>query len=82
MEIYDMDNNNTKNNIDNNIDTNNDTKNNIDNNIDTNNDTIYYVQQFKHKIFKPIPGKIRKNIQYLNIFTYNFKLPCSYWNKY
>jgi hypothetical protein len=50
-----------------------DTKNNIDDNLDTNNDTIYYVRQFKRKKFKCIPGKIIKNLQYLNIFIYNFK---------
>jgi hypothetical protein len=37
------------------------------------NETIFYVQQFKSKIFKRIPGKIRKNSQFINIFTYNFK---------
>ena len=48
--------------------------NNADTNIDANNtDTYYYVQQFKRKIFKRIPNKIRKNAQYINIFTYNFK---------
>jgi hypothetical protein len=47
--------------------------NNIDNTIEVNNtDTYYYVQQFKRKIFKRIPSKIRKNAQYINIFTYNF----------
>jgi hypothetical protein len=47
--------------------------NNADTNIDANNiDTYYYVQQFKSKIFKCIPGKIRKNAQYILIFTYNF----------
>jgi hypothetical protein len=53
----------------NNMDTNIDAKNNIDNNTET----YYYVQQFKSKLFKHIRGNIRKNIQYLNIFTYNFK---------
>jgi hypothetical protein len=38
-----------------------DSKNNIYDNIDTTNDTLYYVQQFKRKIFKRIPGNIRKN---------------------
>jgi hypothetical protein len=43
----------------------------MDNN--TNNDeTLYYVQQFKCKIFKHIPSKIRKNSQFINIFTYHF----------
>jgi hypothetical protein len=47
-------------------------------NFDTNNDVdnieqIYYVQQLKRKIFKHIPSKIRKNAQFINIFTYNFK---------
>jgi hypothetical protein len=46
--------------------------NNIDNN-EANNANKYYVQQFNRKIFKHIPGNIRKNIQYINIFTYNFK---------
>jgi hypothetical protein len=50
---------------DNNINTNND--------IDTNNDILNYVQQFKSKIFKHIPDKIRKNAEFINIFTYNFK---------
>jgi hypothetical protein len=54
----------------NNTDTNIEMNNNIDAN---NNETLYYVQQFKCRIFKHIPSKIRKNIQYLNIFTYNFK---------
>jgi hypothetical protein len=49
-----------------------DSKNNIDDNIDTY-ETLYYVQQFIRKIFKPILGKIRKNTQYINIFTYNLK---------
>jgi hypothetical protein len=49
-----------------------DSKNNIDDMIDTH-ETLYYVQQFKRKIFKHIPSNIRKNIQNLNIFTYNFK---------
>jgi hypothetical protein len=53
----------------NNTDTNIDAKNNNANNTDT----YYYVQQFKRKIFKRIPSKIRKNAQYSNIFTYNFK---------
>jgi hypothetical protein len=44
-----------------------DSKNNIDDYINTNNETIYYVQQFKRKIFKHIPSKIRKNAQYINI---------------
>jgi hypothetical protein len=54
----------------NNTDTNIDVNNNIDN-VDTEN--LYYVQQFKPKIFKHISNKIRKNAQYINIFTYNFK---------
>jgi hypothetical protein len=56
------------------MDNNNDT--NTNNDVDTNNDTnetLYYVQQFKRKIFKHIPGKIRKNAQFINILTYNFK---------
>jgi hypothetical protein len=40
---------------------------------DTNDDTLYYVQQIKRKIFKRIPSKIRKNAEFINIFTYNFK---------
>jgi hypothetical protein len=54
--------------------TDNNTNNGVDsyNGID-NNDTLYYVQQFKGKIFKCISSKIRKNAQYINIFTYNFK---------
>ena len=36
----------------------------------------YYIQQLKRKIFKRIPGKIRKNAQYINIFTYNFRPYC------
>jgi hypothetical protein len=44
----------------------------IDDNNDTN-ETLYYVQQYKSKIFKHIPDNIRKNIQFLNIFTDNFK---------
>jgi hypothetical protein len=60
------------NNTDTNID--NDTDTNIDNDTNTNNSkNLYYVQQFQHKIFKWIPGKIRKNAQDINIFTYNFK---------
>jgi hypothetical protein len=47
--------------------------NNIVDNVDTNNYTLYYVQQFRRKIFKRIPSKIRKNAQYINIFTYNIK---------
>ena len=42
----------------------------VDMNSNTNN--TYYVQQFKRKIFKRIPGKIRKNAEFINIFTYNF----------
>jgi hypothetical protein len=34
----------------------------------------YFVQQFKRKVFKCVPKKLRKNAMYLNIFTYNFKL--------
>ena len=41
--------------------------------MDNENYPVYYIQQFKRKLFKHIPGNIRKNIQYLNIFTYNFK---------
>jgi hypothetical protein len=51
----------------------NDTNTNIDNDMKTNNETWYYIPQFKRKIFKSIPGKIRKNIHYLKIFIYNFK---------
>jgi hypothetical protein len=47
--------------------------NNTDNIDDDNSETYYYVQQFKRKIFKSIPGKIRKNAQNINIFTYHFK---------
>jgi hypothetical protein len=50
-----------------------DTKNDVVDNKDINNDIIYYAHQYKHKIFKHIPGNIRKNAQYINIFTYNFK---------
>jgi hypothetical protein len=49
------------------------TKNNA-NKIDNNNSTFYYVQQFKCKIFKRIPSKIRKKAEFIIIFTYNFKL--------
>jgi hypothetical protein len=45
----------------------------IDNNNTYDNYPIYYIQQFKRKQFKHIPGNIRKKKQYLNIFTYNFK---------
>jgi hypothetical protein len=47
---------------------NTDTSNIVNNNIDN----TYYVQQFKRKIFKRIPCKIRKNAEFINIFTYNF----------
>jgi hypothetical protein len=48
--------------------------NNADTNIDANNiDAYYYLQHFKRKIFKHILGNIRKNAQYINIFTYNLK---------
>jgi hypothetical protein len=43
------------------------------NNTDIEAINTYSVQQFKRKIFKRIPSKIRKNAQYLNIFTYKFK---------
>jgi hypothetical protein len=60
--------------MNNNIDANNTIDaNNESNNIDTDTNTYYYVQQFKRKIFKYIPNKIRKNTQYILIFTYNFK---------
>jgi hypothetical protein len=32
----------------------------------------YYVIQFKRKVLKCVPKKIKKNIQTLNIITYNF----------
>jgi hypothetical protein len=54
-------------NMDNNIDANN-----VNNNSDNTN-TFYYVQQLKYKIFKRIPIKIRKNAEFITIFTYNFK---------
>jgi hypothetical protein len=49
--------------------------NNIDvkNNIDDNIETLYSVHQFKRKIFKRIPSKIRKKTHYINVFNYNFK---------
>jgi hypothetical protein len=53
----------------NNTDTNIEVNNNIEAN---NNKTLYYVQQFKRKIFKRIPSKIKKNAQYINIVTYHF----------
>jgi hypothetical protein len=52
---------------------NTDTNNAIDNNEANNSETYYYVQQFKRKIYKHIPSKVRKKAQYINIFTYNFK---------
>jgi ABC-type uncharacterized transport system involved in gliding motility auxiliary subunit len=39
----------------------------IDTNIIDANKPVYYVQQLKRKIFKRIPGKIRKNVQFINI---------------
>jgi hypothetical protein len=45
----------------------------MDNNVNNNIDKTYYVQQCKRKIFKGIPSKIRKNAEFINIFTYNFK---------
>jgi hypothetical protein len=33
----------------------------------------YFVQQFKRKVFIYGPKKLRRNVMYLNIFTYNFK---------
>jgi uncharacterized LabA/DUF88 family protein len=59
--------------MNNNIDANNTIDNNEATNINTDTDTYYYVQQFTRKIFKRIPSKIRKNAQYILIFTYNFK---------
>jgi hypothetical protein len=56
--------------MNNNIDTNNTIDNNEANTIDTNNDTLYYVQQFKRKIFKHIPmknGRIYSILIYLLI---------------
>jgi hypothetical protein len=47
------------------------TDNNVDFDNDVDNNKLYYVQQFQRKIFKRIPSTIRKNAQYLNIFTYN-----------
>jgi hypothetical protein len=52
-----------------------DSKNNIDINIDTNNDnieTLYYGEQLKSKIFKRILSKIKKNAEYI-IYRDNFK---------
>jgi hypothetical protein len=46
--------------------------NDLDNNTDDN-EQVYYVQQFKSKIFKRIPGKIRKNAHISNIFADTFK---------
>jgi hypothetical protein len=55
----------------NNTDTNIEVKNNIDVN---NSETYYYVQQFKHTIFKCIPSKIRKNAEFIIIFTYHIAI--------
>jgi hypothetical protein len=33
----------------------------------------YYIIQFKRKVLKYIPKKLKKYIQTLNIITYNFK---------
>jgi hypothetical protein len=42
----------------------------MNNDVDTNNgEPKYYVQQLKCKIFKRIPGKIKKNSQFINLFT-------------